>query len=177
MACGSLSSGRTEPCKDFVGGIKAFYLIEYDADLVFNETDGLVASLSAASTAYQFDVRHASGFTTTINSSRETGTTFYETALAVTLKGINEDDKGFMETIMKKRPFVIVTDNNGTNFILGHEFGCEASGTFQTGSAMGELYGYNLTFTSQERRMPLMAGALSGVTDLTISPTQEDPAT
>lgn len=181
MACGSISQGRQEPCKDFVGGIKAFYVAEYDADQTFTEdaTSKEVDELGLEQTYYQYDVRHASGFTTTINSSRETGTTFYETALTVTLKGITAEGKEQIETLMKRRLQVIVTDNNGTNFVLGAEFGAEGSGTFQTGSAMGELYGYNLTLTSQERRMPLVMQdtleGVGGVTNLTISTNQINP--
>lgn len=178
MACGTISSGRQEPCKDFVGGIKAFYVSAYSDAQTFTEDASTkeVEALGAEQEYFQYDVRHASGFTTTINSSRETGTTFYETALAVTLKGITALGVQQIETLMKQRVQVIVTDNNGANFVLGAEFGAEAAGTFQTGTAMGELYGYNLTLTSQERRMPLvMQDDLSTVTNLTISSAQIDP--
>lgn len=180
MACGTLASGRSEPCKDFVGGIKAFYVGAFDDTQVFTEdaTSGLVDELGTAQTYYQYDVRHASGLVTTINSSRETGTVFYESVLSVTLKGINADDKTEMEKLFKQRLHVIVTDNNGKNFVLGTEFGAEVAGTFQTGNAMGELYGYNLTLTSQERRMPLLAVTdLTTITNITIDSTQEDVTT
>ena len=50
------------------------------------------------------------------------------------------------------RPHVIVEDNNGNKFLMGLEYGAEVTGgTIATGAAMGDMSGYTLTFTAQEK--------------------------
>jgi hypothetical protein len=50
------------------------------------------------------------------------------------------------------RPNVIVEDNNGNFFLAGLENGCDVTGgTIVTGGAMGDLSGYTLTLTGQEK--------------------------
>ena len=49
-------------------------------------------------------------------------------------------------------PHVIVEDNNGNKFLMGLEYGASVSGgTIVTGTAMGDLSGYTLTLTAQEK--------------------------
>jgi hypothetical protein len=51
---------------------------------------------------------------------------------------------------------------NGDALLVGQKEGADlTAGTIQTGGAMGDLYGYSLTFTGQER---LPAAFLSGST-------------
>jgi hypothetical protein len=46
-----------------------------------------------------------------------------------------------------------VEDYNGNFLLVGIENGCTVSVNQVTGSAMGELSGYNLTITAQEREL------------------------
>jgi hypothetical protein len=64
------------------------------------------------------------------------------------------------------RPHIVVVDNNDNRMIVGHEYGCEVTGgTLVTGNAMGDLSGYTLTFTAQERTLPkFMDNALTEAT-------------
>lgn len=191
MAC-SLTTGRVEPCKDFVGGIQTLYLFDHQVGLIYTGAGthavtavvGNDGSSDPNITAYQYDLRGASSMTTTINASRETGTVFYETATQVTLKGMDAAELVELELLCQGRPIGIVTDNNGNHFVIGHEFGCEVSGTMQTGAAMGDLSGFTLTLTSQERTPPLMVDSSApsvlvtdSITNITIDGTQRDPQT
>jgi len=50
------------------------------------------------------------------------------------------------------RPHVIVKDHNNNYFYCGLEWGADVTGgTISTGAAMGDLSGYTLTLTAQER--------------------------
>jgi hypothetical protein len=50
------------------------------------------------------------------------------------------------------RPQIIVWTNNGDAFLVGKKEGADMTGgTIQTGGALGDLYGYSLTFTGQEQ--------------------------
>lgn len=88
MAC-LLTEGRTEPCKDSVGGLTKVYFADFGTlgDPTYVDGTGLTsAQISgfASGTVYQYDLKGNSSFDQTITSSRENGTTFYDQILNLT---------------------------------------------------------------------------------------------
>lgn len=123
-------------------------------------TDIADAAGTANVDALVYEVRHASSLTTNINSSRETGTTFFESVLELTFKKLSQEDNAELAIMAHGRPHIVVVDNNDNRMIVGHEYGCEVTGgTMVTGNAMGDLSGYTLTFTAQERTLPKFMAA------------------
>jgi len=60
------------------------------------------------------------------------------------------------------RPQIIVWTNAGDALLVGEEHGADlTAGTIQTGGALGDLYGYSITMTAEEK---LPAAFLSGST-------------
>jgi len=60
------------------------------------------------------------------------------------------------------RPQIVVHTMNGDALLVGEMEGADVTaGSIQTGAAMGDLYGYSITFTGQEK---LPAAFLSGST-------------
>tara|TARA_R110002020_G_scaffold48945_5_gene139807 strand:+ start:60 stop:608 length:549 start_codon:yes stop_codon:yes gene_type:complete len=151
MAC-DLTRGRKEPCKDVVGGIKAVYFFNYGAiTTVFDSTDSDVIEDLGTVTAFEYDVKGNSSFEQTITSSRETGTTFFEQTLSLTLHKLTVQDHKELKLLTYGRPHVVVQDYNNNAFMMGLEHGADVSGgTIVTGAAMGDLSGYTLTLTGQE---------------------------
>ena len=102
MAC-TITQGRSVPCKSGVGGLKTIYFADYGSlgaaadsasqdpfSTTFNGQIDTFASLtgtapSSSGVLKQFDVKGNSSLETAINSSRENGTTFYESTLNITL--------------------------------------------------------------------------------------------
>ena len=163
MAC-DLTRGRKEPCKDVVGGIKAVYFIDFgDITIAYDSTDtDLVEDLGTV-TAYEYEVKGNSSFEQTVNASRENGTVFYEQTLNLTLKKLTKEDHKELKLLAYGRPHVVVQDYNGNAFLMGALNGADVSGgTIVTGAAMGDLSGYTLTFTGQEKTP---ANFLEGATD------------
>ena len=115
-------------------------------------------------TAYKFDVKGApNGLSTAINTSRENGTTFFESTLTLQLQGLDATTQKQVKLLAYGRPQVIVHTNQGDAFLLGRIHGCDAaSGTISTGAALGDLRGFNLTLVAQE---PLPPNFLSGATE------------
>lgn len=155
MAC-SLTLGRIEPCKDQVGGLNAVYFINsidlaqisYDTA----DTDVIDQLATTAVSAYKYDLKGTSNFEQAITSSRENGTTFFEQVLNIVLKKQDADTHKEVKLLAWAKPVVIVEDNNGNAWVMGLEHGSEVTGgSIVTGSAMGDLTGYNLTLTGQER--------------------------
>jgi len=98
MAC-EISHGRVEECKDSVSGLKAIYIVNYD-DLnedsaVFDTTTDQEDQLdtwtpvdtATALNLYKYELKStANALNTTINASRDNGTTFFSQELVVNLK-------------------------------------------------------------------------------------------
>lgn len=159
MAC-DLSLGRVEPCKDVVGGLDAVYFINFDdapvGDITYDatNTDVIETLNSTPSTidAYKYELKGNSSFEQTITSSRENGTTFFEQVLNLTLKKQDLATHKEVKLLAFGRPHVIVKDHNNNFFYCGLEWGADVTGgTITTGAAMGDLSGYMLTLTAQER--------------------------
>ena len=67
-----------------------------------------------------------------------------------------------MKLMAYGRPQIVVHTMNGDALLVGEEEGADVTaGTIQTGAGMGDLYGYSITFTGQER---LPAAFISGST-------------
>jgi hypothetical protein len=161
MAC-NLSAGRNEVCKESVGGIQGVYFINYTTGSFTKNAGGEVTAVPSGSTLYYYELKGTSAYTETVNSSRETGTTFFSQELVLNLKKLTNEMTTQLKLMAYGRPQVIIWTMNGDALLVGESEGADVTaGTIQTGGAMGDLYGYSVTLTGQER---LPAAFLSGST-------------
>jgi len=164
MAC-TIGSGRTEPCKDVVGGLKNVYIINFETtnySVTENSTDTAanmsvprIAEVGTASnvTAYRFQLKGNSSYTENLQASRENGTLAFEQVLELQLKKLTKESHKEIKALSFGRPHIIVEDYNGNLFLTGREHGMEVTGgTIVTGTAMSDMSGYTLTFTGMERK-------------------------
>jgi len=170
MAC-LLTKGRTEPCKDVVGGITAVYFADFGTlgTITYDAVDTDVIDAFAGTPAwFKFDLKGTSSFEQAITSSRENGTTFVEQTLNLNFKKLSKQTHNEVKLLAYARPHVIVEDNNGNKFLMGLEYGADVSGgTIVTGAAMADMSGYTLAFTGQEK-------IAANFVDATISVTASD---
>ena len=150
MAC-NLSSGRNEVCKDSMAGIQAVYFINFaTGTTITKDVDGQVSAISGA-TAYKFELKGNSAFVETTTSSRDNGTTIFDQVLTLNLKKLDNATTTQLKLLAYGRPQIIVHTNNGEAFVVGEKRGADlTSGTAQTGAALGDLFGYSMTFNGQE---------------------------
>jgi len=154
MAC-SLTTGRKVPCKSAVGGIKTIYFADYGTLGNATIVAGEITALAGTPDFFQFDVKGSSALETAINSSRENGTTFYESTLTMSLTFQDKATQEELKLIAHARPHVAIEDYNGNFFLLGLEHGAEVTGgSITSGAAMGDLSGYSLTIVAQETAPP-----------------------
>lgn len=154
MSC-LLTTGRKVPCKNAVGGIKNVYFSDYDSLGDITETSGEITAFGGTPEFFKFEVKGNSSLETTINSSRENGTTFYESTLNLTLTLQDKATQEEIKLISAARPHVVVEDYNGNFFLMGLEHGADVNGgSIVTGAAMGDLTGYTLTLLAQETEPP-----------------------
>ena len=177
MSC-LINKGRTEPCKDSVGGIQAVYFIDYGTlgDIEYaSPTSGEITSVGTGVTAYKYVLKGTSSLEQTITSSRDNGTTFYDQLVNMTFKKLSVQSNDEVALIAVSRPHVIVEDNNGNAFLVGQKWGADVNGgTIVTGGAMGDLSGYTLTLQGMEQKPAnFLSGGVTGV-GITVSTTDID---
>ena len=154
MAC-TLTTGRKVPCKSAVGGLKTVYFADYGTLGAATIVGGEVTALAGSPALFQFDIKGNSSLETAVNSSRENGTTFYESTLNITLTFLEKATQEELKLIAHARPHVFVEDYNGNYFVMGLEHGAEVTGgSIVSGAAMGDLSGFTLTLVAQETAPP-----------------------
>lgn len=153
MAC-DISAGRLEPCKDSVGGLKAVYFVNYDADIYTDATivSGEITAFGSAITLYKYDLKGANNsFDETNENSRDNGTSFWTQTGTLVLKKQDLATQSQLKLLAYGRPLVVVEDYNGNFRMAGFENGAEVTVNTASGAAMGDLNGYNITFTATEK--------------------------
>ena len=161
MAC-LLTQGRQEVCKESVGGLQGVYFLNFTTGSFTKNGSGEVTALPSGSTVYYYELKGNSAYTETVNTSRDNGTTFFNQELVLNLKKLTNEMTTQLKLMAYGRPQIVVWTNNGDALLVGEKEGADVTaGTIQTGGAMGDLYGYSVTFTGQER---LPAAFLSGST-------------
>ena len=173
MAC-ALTTGRSLPCKSAVGGLKTVYFADYGTLGTATIAAGEITALSGTPTWYQYDIKGNSSLETTVNSSRENGTTFYTQTLNLTLTYLDKATQEEIKLLAAARPHVAIEDYNGNFFLVGLEHGAEVTGgTIVSGAAMADLSGFTLTFEAMETA-PAYFVTSTVITD-DASATQIDP--
>lgn len=174
MACDLTINGRTLPCRNALGGVKAVWIgtTAHTGAGFWNaiDGDGEVDDTAAAKTFNDFlSPKNSSSFSQTVNASNENGTVFYTQTLSLVLNKVDATDIGILENMGKGRLAVVVEDVNGNYFVMGHTNGVELTGgSVTTGTALGDLNGFTLELTAEEPdAAPLMALDVNGDPDTT----------
>ena len=158
MACSITVSGRSFPCKDKIGGIKRVWIAQFEADEWGTIAAGVIPGAGAdgdGATPVVFKnfelTKNTGSFQQTVTSSVENGTVFFSQVVELTMPNLLAVDNTEIYELMKGRLSIIIQDNNDNYILMGHTTGAEATGgTVGTGTAKGDLNGYQLQFTAEE---------------------------
>ena len=169
MPC-ALTTGYTLGCRDNVGGITEVRLIAFNSvtGTIVVDGSGVVTGTFPASGFYKYEVPKGAGqFTETVNASTENGTIFYQQELVFPINRMTQTVRNELRLLGLNRLMAIVTDRNGKYWLLGRSNGLDVTaGTAQTGTAMGDRNGYEMTFTGMEE-LPCSEVSSSIITALT----------
>ncbi len=171
MAC-NLATGRTEPCKQYIGGIDYIYIfswsdIDYDSMTNIN-SDAIpmttyVKKSGGQIYAYKFDLKGINSFESTSTVSQETATKVFDQSITVTLKGLDSTSVAAFNELMSEKTVAFVRERNTDQYyIFGAINGLTNNGVLSSGQAAADLSGVTFTMTGQERT-PFRT---IGVTDL-----------
>ena len=157
MSC-YISSGLQLGCSDGIGGIKQFYIVGGGGSItgLTYDADGAITggTASAGSTIYSFSVkRNTSSLTQNITKSYEQGSIFYDQELKVRFYKYDQAKRDQVKILGQNDQLqIIATDFLGTQYYLGQTNGLFLSaGSSATGTAYGDLNGFELTFKGQEQ--------------------------
>jgi hypothetical protein len=154
MSC-LTTAGFQINCKEAIGGIKAIYLGAYATfanDATIDGTSNLVTALPTGS-VYEFELpKHTGSFTEEAAISIENGTVFYTQTIVCSFHGMSAARALQLQNIAKGRNVLFVQDNNNNIWMCGYKDGVEVTAfTTTTGTAKGDLVGYTVTFTGEEK--------------------------
>ena len=154
MAC-ELTAGFKLDCKEGIGGIKYLYignLADFQNGVTVDATTQEIDGLSTA-TIYQFNLpKHTGSFTEEVQSSVENGTIFYTQTVTATFFQLTAARRKQLELVAKNRLVIFVQDNNNNIWMVGKVDGAEVTAmSTATGTAKGDLNGYTITFTAEEK--------------------------
>ena len=163
MAC-LITSGRSEPCKDSLAGLRNVYFINYtisptdiyknvEAEWVIDTSIGeLIELINDVNYLYKFELKsNENVFDQEIVTSRENGTTFFRQTLTIKLKKQDIATHNAVKTLAYAKPRILVENNEGQFFLVGLLRGCDVTaGSINNGGALGDFSGYSLTFQAEE---------------------------
>ena len=157
MSCNiNLTQGFALDCKDSVGGIKSIHLICWAATGFTVASGEVTATTIASGNVYDYELPKGVGsMTTTTNVSTENGTVFNQTDVVARLRKLSTAKRNELRLLAQTRVFCIVLDNNGNYYLVGREYGCDITAKQSgTGTAMGDLNGYDFTLSAIEAEEP-----------------------
>lgn len=183
MAC-ELTTGFDLDCKDGIGGIKEIFLAAH-TEVQTNVTiaSNVITALGTM-TLYRINLPRGTGsYTENITADPAAGTGFWAQELQVTLHKISTAKNAEITLWLKQRLCIFIRDQNDNVRLMGRQDACHVTGgTSVTGTAKGDLNGYTLTFTAEEKLPAELLTAFTSVpfdnfADVTVSPAYPTPET
>jgi hypothetical protein len=141
-----LTSGRKEPCKDNIGGVKEIHLmtyVEYDVRSFVGYRDLLVTSFPTTQ-IYKYEGENKS-FSETYNQDN-----YYEQDLTIRLTSQDLSSAQSLSILLKNKVRAIITDWLGNKKIVGIVNGLDVEITASGGGSKVDFNGYELRLTGLE---------------------------
>lgn len=171
MSC-LINSALALDCMDSLGGLQTAYILAGTISSTTENVDGEITDVVGSGSFYQFELAKDTAFyTETITPSNVNGSLFYQGELTIVLQKMDAAKRNSILLLAQNRDLRIAfVDNNNVTYIAGLSRGMVMStGTAATGTAVGDLNGYTLTFQSQEPKSAAIlegtiADAVTGIT-------------
>jgi len=176
MAC-ELTKGRFEPCKEFIGGVKKFWLLPIVSGkpLTISKSKKEIEDITTDGngvTFYEYLTNKGNGIEETANVSSDNGTVFYTISGTLTLRGLDADMQEEIDRIARANVALFVMTNDNKIFVYGINGGLDIAPKGSTGTAKGDLQGYTLAVSGEDVESAYTCGVSNdGRPDLTTKPT------
>ena len=157
MAC-DLIKGHSVGCRDGVGGLVTLWFAQYD-EATLTLSSGEVTDLQMGSAhlhGYHMN-RGVGSISESITGSTENGTVFYTQTATLKFNKLSKEYQNELKLIAQQRLVIFAElnqlDDTGVRTVmcLGAHNGCQlTSGTNSSGTALGDMNGYEWVFEAQE---------------------------
>lgn len=160
MACSNYTlKGIASACKNSIGGVKAVFVAmraEASNVLTGSVSDGILTPTSGFKSAFKkYAVRKSSSSATSTLQTSDTAGNTWQTELSLQFMKQDAAKRNEIMALCSEETIVIFVDGNGNGWVLGWDYPVEVSaGTAETGTAMSDLNGYNLTLTDNSIELP-----------------------
>lgn len=177
MAC-VLTTGRSEPCKDSVGGLLKAYFLDYRENS-FTVSAGQGTAMNVAVTqVFEWTLKPDNNtFTEVVTSDKNTGTTSVEQTFEGRFIKQNYQTASEVMLMAYARPIIVLVGHDGSHKVMGITEGCDLTNSnIQSGGTKKDFNGYDLTFTAEELRLaPYLDGATVTALEAVVSATTIAP--
>lgn len=155
--CSISLKGIDFSCKDSVGGIKRAWLADWnEAGAKLNSTGDRYTATASAFKLYNFRAGNGS-MDSALNADEANGTVYVETSLNMKFTKLSEETRAEVAEILRGNVAAIVEDNKGSFWGLGLEHPMTlGSGNVNTGAALGDFAGYDITLSDYCSTLPYM---------------------
>lgn len=162
-SCGITLKGIDFGCKDNIGGIKNIWLADWNAAAPTVVSKRFKANIMTEDSEPEyifklFRIRTGNGsMNSTMNADESAGTVYVQTDLNMKFTKLTEDGRNEVAEILKGNVAAIVETNAGEYYGLGAEHPLTFSaGTANTGAAMGDFAGYDITIQDYCSTLPYL---------------------
>lgn len=159
MACNITLAGLALDCKD-TGGIKEVYIADRNniSTLTLSATTQVITgiTMSGSTKWYRYSMNAQTGnLSSKITNSTENNTSYVESTLNLVFAKMSATKRIELESLRLGELAVIVRDNNDVYWYLGYDYAVEMlDATVQTGTAFGDLNGYNINLIDRSFKLP-----------------------
>lgn len=160
MACSKTFTGIGFECKDAVGGIVEAYIADINDVTTITPTSEVVTAITMAEGkkyhTYKFR-KQTGSVNSTINTDAAAGTTWYQNDVVLQFTKMETSKRVEISALATGQVSIIVKDSMGKYWLVGtKDSPAELSaGTVATGTAMGDLNGYNITLSEMGKTLPM----------------------
>lgn len=153
MSC-ALQSGHTIDCRDSIGGVKRFRLIEFANVTGITIAAGVVTAITKAATKvfYTFELPKETGnIKDDGTGSEQNGSIFYKHTATMILNKLQTVLRNHVYTIGMNKLMIVAEDRNGKGWLLGRDGGMYmVTAAGDSGTAAGDRSGWTITFEGTE---------------------------
>lgn len=151
----NLTVGFGLGCNDTIGGVKALYFADWadvTAGVDYDNATGQVEVLPTMTIYKYVPHRNTGNWVEETTANLDTGSVFWTSTISASLKELSQTKQVELQNMAYGRWVVFVEDANQNIWMVGAQEGVLVSGgNGSTGAAKGDLNGYTLTLSAEDR--------------------------
>jgi len=155
MACPMTASFTAYDCETAAGGMQEVYILLYSDFVSITETSGSVSAIDDGAASWaKYELNEEVGVMAgTELKDIKSNSRYFDATCDFTISKLSTAQRTQLAIIAIQRVILIGKANDGTYWLMGQERGAHKSGTngSTTGTAFGDLSGYNVGFMSKQK--------------------------